>query len=272
MTATDLAFGMRLKQQAGWNQTEADWRRALDLEPDGCFVAELDGRPVGTTTTCIFGPVAWVALVLVDATVRGRGIGTALMRHALAFLDERGVRSVRLDATPLGRPIYEKLGFVPQFELARYDGVLPSCGGARWVRPAGRNDLDRLLSLDRDVTGTDRHKLLLDLFTARFADLRVTNVPTRELGFITARPGEKAVQIGPCIAHPDTGHFLLKDAWGRYAGQRVFIDIPTAHTTAVELAEAQGLARQRHLLRMCRGEWVQERIEWLWASSGPEKG
>src|SRR5712692_11935001 len=101
MTAADIPFGMGLKEQAGWNQTEADWQRCLELEPAGCFVAELDGTPVGTTTTCIFGPVAWVAMVLVEAAFRNRGIGTTLMRYALAFLDERGVRTVRLDATPL---------------------------------------------------------------------------------------------------------------------------------------------------------------------------
>jgi GNAT superfamily N-acetyltransferase len=270
MTVQDIGLGMRLKQQAGWNQTEADWRRALELEPDGCFVAELDGDAIGTTTTCIFGPVAWIAMVLVDEKVRGRGVGTALMRHALAFLDGRGVRSVRLDATPLGRPIYEKLGFVPQFELARYEGV-PSHGGPLWVRPAGGNDLDKLLRLDREVTGTDRRKLLLCLFAECFADLRVTMIDTRGFGFVTARPGANAIHIGPCIAQ-GVGRYLLGGAWQRYAGQRVFIDIPVANLPAVQLVAAQGLVEQRRLLRMCRGEIIQERIEELWASFGPEKG
>src|SRR5215470_13964397 len=103
MTVDDIPLGMRLKEQAGWNQTEADWRRFLDLEPEGCFVAELDSVPAGTTLTCTFGPVAWIAMVLVDAALRGRGIGKALMVHALDFLDRRGVRTVRLDATPLGQ-------------------------------------------------------------------------------------------------------------------------------------------------------------------------
>src|SRR6266851_2805185 len=101
MTVTDLPLGLRLSSQAGWNQTEADWRRFLDLQPDGCFVAEWDGTPVGTTTTSIFGSVAWIAMVLVDESVRGRGIGTALMRHALDFLDRCGIPTIRLDATPL---------------------------------------------------------------------------------------------------------------------------------------------------------------------------
>ena len=56
MTVADIPLGMRLKEQAGWNQVEGDWRRLLDLQPDGCFVAELDDVPAGTVTTCRFGP------------------------------------------------------------------------------------------------------------------------------------------------------------------------------------------------------------------------
>src|SRR3954447_22763141 len=107
MTVADIATGVRLKGQAGWNQLESDWRRLLDLQPDGCFVAEIDGAAVGTVTTCRFGPVAWVAMMLVGEAFRGRGIGRDLMLRALAELDGQGVRSVRLDATPLGRPLYE---------------------------------------------------------------------------------------------------------------------------------------------------------------------
>src|SRR5262245_8306309 len=73
MTAADIPFGLHLSGQAGWNQTAADWQRCLDLQADGCFVAEWDGLAVGATTTCIFDRVAWVAMVLVDQRYRRRG-------------------------------------------------------------------------------------------------------------------------------------------------------------------------------------------------------
>jgi GNAT superfamily N-acetyltransferase len=123
MTAADIPLGMHLKSQAGWNQTEADWRRLLALDPEGCFVAELDGRAVGTTATTLFGPVGWISMVLVEASVRRLGIGTRLLEHALAYLDRAGAKTVRLDATPLGRPVYEKLGFIADYELARWEGA-----------------------------------------------------------------------------------------------------------------------------------------------------
>ena len=52
MTAADAADGMRLKDEAGWNQVAADWRRFLALGAGGCFVAESGGRVVGSVTSC----------------------------------------------------------------------------------------------------------------------------------------------------------------------------------------------------------------------------
>ena len=46
MGRTDLPLGMRLGQQAGWNQTEADWLRQLELPASACFVAEVDAAAV----------------------------------------------------------------------------------------------------------------------------------------------------------------------------------------------------------------------------------
>src|SRR5690349_11847468 len=74
LTVADIALGLRLKDEAGWNQLEADWRRLIELDSDGDFVAELDGTAVGTVTTCRFGPVGWVAMMLVDPRFRSRGI------------------------------------------------------------------------------------------------------------------------------------------------------------------------------------------------------
>ncbi len=272
LTADDLPLGMQLKEQAAWNQTEADWRRLLAMEPEGCFVAEVDGRPMATTATCIFGTVAWVAMVLVDTAMRGRGTGTALMQHALAFLDARGVRSIRLDATPLGRPVYEKFGFAPQFELARLEGTLPSAPAVAGVTTANQEDWETLLRLDREVTATDRRKWLLRLFAERPDALLVARQKGDLTGFATSRFGSRALYLGPCIASPEAGPLLFADAWRRGAGQLVYLDIPVKNKPALEMAQAQGLTVQRHLLRMCRGEMIQERVECLWASSGPELG
>jgi len=272
MVRQDLPLAMRLKEQAGWNQTEADWLRHLDLEPNGCFVAEVEGTPCGTVCTCVFGPVAWIAMLLVDAPLRRRGVGAALVGRAMEYLDGRGIRSVRLDATALGRPLYEKLGFEAQFELARFEGVPAPSSPIAGAMPPQPEEIDQILRLDRTITATDRSRLLARLFAEQPEGLRVARDSGRVAGYASARPGTSASQIGPCLGEAAAAELLLADGLARYAGRRVYVDIPLINAPAVALASRRGLAEQRRLVRMCRGDLVQEDLVRFWASFGPEKG
>ena len=83
----DIPFAMRLKSAAGWNQIEADWRRFLHLEPEGCSVAEHDGEPAATVTALRYGDrFGWIGMMLVAPERRRLGIASALLRHAVAYL------------------------------------------------------------------------------------------------------------------------------------------------------------------------------------------
>ena len=279
MTEHDLPLGMRLKGEAGWNQTPADWRRFLAMEPEGCLVAELDGVTVGTAVVTAFEGVAWISMVLVEQEFRGRGVGKALMNRAVQVAEELGARTIRLDATPLGQPLYESLGFVPQYALTRYAGVaVPAdatvLSAPQVLRVARSEDMPAILAVDSIATGTRRGKFLFLLFAGDSAPFRVVEQPDGRLSsYLAARTGSDAVQLGPCIAHSEEiGTALLTDALSRYAGSRVYWDLPSSHFSAKQLAESSGLAPQRQLLRMCRGEGVNDDVPKLWASSGPELG
>jgi GNAT superfamily N-acetyltransferase len=272
MTAADIPLGMRLKEQAGWNQTVADWQRYLDLEPEGCFVAELDREAVGTTTTCVFGVIGWIAMVLVDARVRGLGIGSALMRHALAYLDQRGVLTARLDATPLGQPVYHKLGFVADYQVIRYGGVACGADDVPNVEPVQGENLSQICELDRSITGTDRGKILRRLFANGPERFRMVRHGDSCVGYLTSRPGAAAVQLGPCGADEPAASLLFADACKRHQDQHVYVDVPADNGAAVALAESLGLKAQRKLMRMHRGQKPAEQLPRLWASSGPEMG
>jgi len=301
MTVDDVPLGMALKDPAGWNQTEADWRRFLAMEPDGCFVAQWDGQPVATTVTTVFEDVGWIAMVLVEKAVRGRGIGTRLVRHALAHLERRSVRTVRLDATPLGRPVYEGLGFAPEYEVARWEGIAPGAapgkmGTGTWpdavsprlshvgsepvpilsgprVSPVTADELDAVAELDRHVTGTNRRRLIEQLYRQQPEAMRVERLEGQLAGYATLRPGSRAVQIGPAVAvTPEVGTALAEAVLQLCVGRPVYIDIPPENTAATSWARSKGLEVQRHWMRMSRGQRVQDHPARIWASSGPENG
>jgi GNAT superfamily N-acetyltransferase len=274
MTVADIPLGLKLARQAGWNQIEPDWRRFLGMQPNGCFVGELDGSAVATTAAFIFGPVAWIAMVLVDIDSRRKGVATTLLKHALDFLDEQGVKTVRLDATAAGQPVYEKLGFVPEYPLTRYMGTVePSPKPlALMLPPTIGRQMNAIVAFDRGMTATPREKMLARLFEESPEITRALYRDGQVEGYVTGRRGANATLIGPCIATAYAGPILLRDAFGRCVGQPVFIDVPRDNAPAIEIVEKSGLTVQRHFTRMCRGERIKDHVEAIWASSGPEKG
>jgi len=86
------------------------------------WVAEIDGRAV-SSVFCVLdehpanpssptGKVATLLNVYTDPPFRRQGIATRLLEAAVREAEERGADRVDLSATPAGRPVYEKLGFI----------------------------------------------------------------------------------------------------------------------------------------------------------------
>jgi hypothetical protein len=88
-----------------------------------------------------------------------RGLGTELTDVALRALKARGVTTVLLHATEMARPLYERMGFLPEGEFAELHGraAPPAAPGAPpRLRPGGTGaDLAAVLDLDRRATGED---------------------------------------------------------------------------------------------------------------------
>jgi len=77
------------------------------IQPDGYFLAERDGTPVGMLGTTIYSAFAYVGLVAILPACQQQGIGWALMEYLPAWLDQQQVRLVLPDASPAGQLLYE---------------------------------------------------------------------------------------------------------------------------------------------------------------------
>lgn len=259
MGAGDLPFADRIRSATGWNQTENDWRRFMAHDPEGCFVAELDGSPAGTaTTTCYGGELAWIGMVLVDPDLRRRGVGRALLLHAIEYLRGLGIPCIKLDATPLGKQLYDRLGFQVEWGLSRWetDGIpVPPPSEAPSIRPVPVVELGRLARIDAEAFGADRLRMLR--LMAENGARMVTAVPEdREHGaYGFLRSGSLASYLGPVVApNPKAGTALVTRLAASVSNERLFWDIPDSNSAAVGLAEQLGFRRQRRLVRMFLGE------------------
>jgi GNAT superfamily N-acetyltransferase len=133
---------LRLSVAAGWNQTEEDWRRLLLFAPDFCWGITADGQLVSSITAYTHpGGWAWVGMVLTLPEYRGRGYARHLLKFLLAQLDAAGYRSIGLDATHLGQPLYEQLGFAaaePVERWARPGIPMEANAPRRFAAPGGQ--------------------------------------------------------------------------------------------------------------------------------------
>jgi GNAT superfamily N-acetyltransferase len=273
MAPADVDAAERLRAQAGWNQTRDDWRRLLDWAPDGCFVAEVAGRVAGTVTTTRYGDVAWVGMMLVDAELRLQGLGRRLLGHALALL--RGeVAVVALDATPMGRRMYDRMGFVAAYGLERREGVAARVPFPPKCRPLATEDVGRLAALDRTAVGLDRRRQLRDLIAARPSGCFLAERDGEVAGYVCTRPGAARWHIGPLVAaDPTTSERLLRAALSTLAGRPVVLDTPDINPHAAAQADDHRLRPVRAFIRMSRGGSLPTADGRLpYAIAGPEIG
>jgi len=78
----------------------------------GCYLGYHSGRPVATSMRCTFGMIAGVYFVTTLPEFRNRGIGGAMTwRAAVDGKREEGCVASFLQASDMGRPVYERMGY-----------------------------------------------------------------------------------------------------------------------------------------------------------------
>ena len=99
--------------------TMAELREIVGDSATVVFVARDGGVIVGLLTLAVFripmGMRAWIEDVVVDGRARGKGVGEALNRAALATARQRGAKTVDLTSRPsreAANRLYQRIGFV----------------------------------------------------------------------------------------------------------------------------------------------------------------
>lgn len=243
-----LAGALALSQEAGWNQSADDW---LIFFRAGTVLGVRDGDVLAATGAILpYDGFGWISMVLTTKAARGRGLGTAILRQAIATLIKTG-RVPVLDATPQGERIYRPLGFEPVAPLWRWRG--PGGGGGPLpdgIAAATPADRDWIIARDAAAFGASRADLVASLM-ARAPELALHR--RDRTGFVLARPGRAAISVGPLVADDEEAAMaLLESALTTVAGP-VIIDVAEGRAGIESLLERRGFSRERPYLRMAHG-------------------
>ena len=85
------------------------------------YQARVDGEPVSVLGTIDEGDDCGVYLVATLKGHRGKGLSRRLLHLAVAEARERGLRTSSLQASKLGQPVYEGLGYATICELHMWE-------------------------------------------------------------------------------------------------------------------------------------------------------
>ncbi|MGH9505122.1 MAG: GNAT family N-acetyltransferase [Terriglobales bacterium] len=264
MNAGDISAAAQLSAQAGWNQTEEDWRMLIELAPEGCLAMEFDGELAATTTLFCYGRrLAWIGMVLTKLPYRGRGLARSLLTEILAQADRKGIETVKLDATDLGQPLYEKLGFRSEQAVERWSRP----GQADVPAPAAYAPREQeWRDSDAPAFGVDRSQLLqaLALRNPPFCVAR---------SYLFTRPGRQTAYLGPSVCDgAGSARTLFEQALQTASSFGWSWDLLPRNAGAVAIAEDLGFTPKRHLLRMVRGKDLRGNEEAIYAIAGFELG
>ena len=252
-----LAFGEPLRGDT--------WQWILESSEGVIFVAERRGEIIGTGAGLRFGATGWIGGLGVEPASRRRGIGSRLTGQVVDWLREHGARTLLLQATAQGQPVYEHLGFVADGAYRMWT-VPPSRrtrrpDGHRGLRPLRAADLDAVLALDRAVTGEDRS---LAVRGAWASGGYVLQEDDRLRGYHLHTPWGP----GPTVAADPEAGLALLDAAQR-PDESVRIGIPDINTAAARAMAKRGYEEVAGTQRMRLGPAVKWRPDLVFGVFNP---
>jgi hypothetical protein len=182
-----------------------------------------------------------------------QGIGLALMQNLLAWLEKKQVSVVKLDASPVGQPLYERLGFIDIGSVVVFQREIPppALSIPLNVRQLSFPDLKNISDLDGRAFGTDRgqllHQLLVD--SPRRAFLAADKIGKIN-GYLFAQQN----RIGPWVMqNADEAEALLHAALSLQFPGPITIVVPGENMAAVTLLKKHGFIPKRINRHMVKG-------------------
>jgi len=278
-TEDDIEYVFQSITSEDWGHTRRDIERCWRLEPNGCFIAELESDPVGHVSTINYGKLAWLGLFVVNPEKRGRGIGATLMRRAIDYLEQAGAETIRLEAEEAAVTLYRRLGFKEEFDSLRFSGHTnrhhkePVRKGIEHMQD---EDIERLVDLDSKYFGSQRFRVLKRLFDDDQRYCFIAKEGRETIGYLMCRQTRNAFWIGPWICEdPSRSGELLEACLSAIKDEETQLrfGFPSRNESMPTLLKKKGFVSTGKSIRMFRGEKKHQGIpQGVYGIGGPEKG
>lgn len=162
-TESDL-LQLKPLEPEGWGDLKPRFRLLLDNA--GCFPFKLtvNNTLAAVGATILFSESAWLACIITHPDFQRQGIGEKMTRYLINAIDMKVRPTISLIATPMGYPLYKKIGFITDSIYDHFNAVPvydPSLADSR-IRNYQQKDKEKILQLDHQLSGEDRSSWLMD--------------------------------------------------------------------------------------------------------------
>ncbi len=122
MRPDEISLAVDWAAAEGWNPGLADAACFASVDPEGFFIAELDGLPAATISCVNYDArFSFLGFYMVREDLRGRGYGLRIWNAAIAHA---GPRVIGLDGVTMQQDNYRKSGFQLAYANVRYGGTV----------------------------------------------------------------------------------------------------------------------------------------------------
>jgi GNAT superfamily N-acetyltransferase len=231
-------------QPSGWGDIRPNFEYHVLSPICDPLKAIIDTTITGVGTTIRHADTAWLAMIIVHPDYRNRGVGNAITKALIDNLDHGFYKTIQLDATDLGYPVYLKNGFEVQteyihFKCDQYNADQPVSNS---IIPFHEQYRDNLYELDRRISGEGR-TVTLDLYI-NTSFLYIEN--SRLQGFYIP-----ALYDGLIIAENEQAGIELMKL--RFKSKQ-FASVPVDNKAALEFLSQHPFEYLRTSRRMIKGE------------------
>lgn len=201
----DVEGLIALSQSVGWDYDRDEIRTVMS---SGKIIGHKNesGQLVSSAAIIPYDTqLASIGMVIVNETYRGRSLGRETTQACIDLVQEK--RSIMLIATPVGKPMYEKMGFKEVGYVQKFicNNYVPSnrlhIEGIK-AEVFKEADFDKVVELDTDAFGDSRRKFLVNRVRQSHQSLILRDEKGRVLGYGLSILGPENLVLGPIVA-PD---------------------------------------------------------------------
>jgi len=226
--------------------------------PIGFFMEE---KLAGVGAVIFHRDTAWLAHIIVNPVYRNQGIGAQITKALIQHAENKNCKTTSLLATPLGEPVYAKLGFKKELDYIFLQHPKPENTINQSFLRYDDQYRKQILELDFRVSGEDRTSLL----EPHLSDSKIISLSRKIAGFYLPTLGEGLV----VAEDPKTGIALLTS---RLTPEKNRIAIPTENKSALDFLLTRGYTEFLKGSRMYLGDKLHWQPHKLYSRIGGNLG